>query len=1093
VTRAAAPAARRGLARRLLVPFSAVALLMVAGIAWRVWTRVEATIAGETARRAGALMNAVTYAADSVQQPDELQRLVAAIAGERDVDLLVVAGGTPARVLAASRHGWLGRPLDALPPEIADLDLAGLVGARAPTHGDDGRGHLQFSVPVRFENGALAGPTPSRGTIVLRLDVAPLRSDVVRAGLDVGGMAALALLLVAATGVGGLRRHVLQPLAAMTTALDRCAAGDLTTRIAPAGADEIGGLAGAFNDLLDALAEREERFRQLGHAVRDALWILDIGRETRVVWSSPGAARLFAVDPDKVRDNAAAWYDAVHPDDRARLFGAMRPDSTSTSVEFRVVLPDGRIRWLESRAAWVPPRPGKPPRMAGVTSDVTKRKESEAELEAALAARAQFLATVSHEIRTPMNGVIGMTGLLLETDLDEEQREFADTIRRSAEALLAIINDILDYSKFEAGKLTLEAVDFEPRTAVEEVVELLAEPAHTKGIELLAAVDPGVPSVVAGDVGRLRQVLVNLVGNAVKFTEKGRVTVGVTAAEESGETVVLRFAVSDTGIGVSPEAQAKLFQPFSQADSSTTRRYGGTGLGLAICRQLVGLMGGDIGLESVPGQGSTFRFTVRLQRRAPRQRADARLAGARVLVVAEDAPTRMILLEQLDGFGCAVHAVADADAARTCIAQARWPYRVLVLDPPHRDEDPVPLVRALREVAPVPVVLLVPLGRRVDRAALATLGVAAVVTRPVRQGPFHDAVVSALAAAPATAATATSAVRALDRRLRVLVAEDNPVNQKLALALLKKLGCEADAVGNGREALDALEQVPYDIVLMDCQMPEMDGFAATRAIRAAQAGKRRTPIIAMTANALEGDRERCLAAGMDDYVTKPVQPPVLAAALARWAEEAAAATALGARGSAAPAEAPVGADVAPAGAVVAPAAAPAPPEAGAVPVPGLDVPDAAPAPDEDFALAAPPPPPARAPAPAAAPPAGLAAASEPALDAEILEGLQAVADESDPGMLQDVVREFLDGTREACAQLHDALAAGDATRVAAVAHRLSGGAATLGAAPLAAIGRRLEALGRDGRLDGADALLRALEAEATRVRAALLDWVPASA
>jgi PAS domain S-box-containing protein len=540
--------------------------------------------------------------------------------------------------------------------------------------------------------------------------------------------------------------------------------------------------------------------------------------------------------------------------------------------------------------------------ISSIGQDITEQKTKDAALEEAredaLEAsrlKSEFLATMSHEIRTPMNGVIGLTSLLLETELDESQRQYAEGVAAAGEALLTVINDILDLSKLEAGKVDLELIDFDPRSLVEEVASLVAQPAHSKQLEVVAYCTPEMPQLLVGDPGRIRQILLNLASNAVKFTAAGEVAITARSIVDENAGTMIRFQVTDTGIGISAEAQHRLFESFIQADASTTRRFGGTGLGLAICRKLTEAMHGDIGVSSEIGAGSTFWFQIPLP--VSTREPDAEtvlsqdlLSNLNVLVVDDNATNRQVLKSQLSAWGMhptmVEHPSSVIPLMRTAAASGS-PYPIAVVDCHMPDLDGLQLARLISAdptLADTQLIMLTST-MQISGSELQEAGVKEWITKPVRSSELYDRLMRLmrpLASTPVPQRTPLASPPERPSRGRILVVEDNAVNQMVAEGVVTKLGYQVDIVANGAEALEAVTATSYTAVLMDCHMPVMDGFTATREIRTREKNGNRIPIIAMTAGAMSEDRDRCLDAGMDDYVSKPVNVAALQETLTRW-------------------------------------------------------------------------------------------------------------------------------------------------------------------------------------------------------------------
>jgi PAS domain S-box-containing protein len=769
--------------------------------------------------------------------------------------------------------------------------------------------------------------------------------------------------------------------------------------------------------------------------------IVTIDPDHQVTSWNPAAEKLFGYGREEaigqdidalVANSEAVHHEAVQLNRQTREAGQVRLTTRRTRK-------DGSLVDVDVRA--VPIRVGH--EMVGLYAiyhDISELQRAREQAETATQAKSAFLATMSHEIRTPMNAVIGMTGLLVDTELTPEQRTYAEVIRSSGEALMAIIDDILDFSKIEAGRLDLERRPFDLRSCVESALELVATSASGKGLNLAYLFDQRLPSAIVGDATRLRQILINLLNNAIKFTDTGEVVLSVNGkALESDEEQVgrwhrLHFAVRDSGIGIPKDRQSSLFESFSQVDASTTRRYGGTGLGLAISKRLCELMGGTIWVESQVGMGSTFNFTIQAEQApglapADQQGPPTQLHGRRVLIVDDNATNRRILVRQAETWGMLARDTASPAQALEWIRRGD-PFDLAILDMQMPEMDGVGLAEEIgryRDPRALPLLLLTSLGSR--EGVRGDVELAASLTKPIKPSQLYDTLMNILGATPAGVEAAAFREGPFERLaervpLRILVAEDNVVNQQFALLVLQKLGYRAEVTGNGLEALQALEREPYDVVLMDVQMPTMDGLEATRRIHQRWPERRRPHIIAATASAMEEEREACLAAGMDDYLSKPIRVDELAAALRRCR----------------------------------PHVAPQPPAPAAGSGEGAQVP-----PEQE----------------PQGHPAIAGVLQTPALERLV----ETIGD--DRSLLTALIDTFLGDAPRLVEAARRGLEHGQTDEVRRAAHTLKSNGATFGASSLSELSRQLEALARSGTLEGADELITRIDAEYERVRIAL--------
>ena len=822
---------------------------------------------------------------------------------------------------------------------------------------------------------------------------------------------------------------------------NRFSQGDHAVRIEPEGAPEVALAAEAFNNmanniesLIASLAKSESKNKLLATIVEqssEAIWTKDLGGNI-TSWNS-GAATMFGYRAEDVLGRSLTLGESTREEEQARIkrllagekfsYDARAKTKSGSPIDIQVAvapLLDDANRCIGSIA---------------VARDVTQHKRSEEALrlareaaEAANHAKSSFLARMSHEIRTPMNGVLGMTELLLETGLTGTQRKYAETVQLSGKTLLGIINDLLDFSKIEAGKLELEKLDMDVRRTMEDIVDLLAERAHAKGLELACSIPPNLPTHVRGDPLRLGQILTNLLGNAIKFTDEGSVVIGVRPLAETASHVTLRFEVRDTGVGISAEAQSRIFEEFAQADGSTTRKHGGSGLGLAISKQLVEMMGGGIHVESELGKGSTFWFTAELEKQTA-VRGDAAaplglLTGARALVVESNAVNRDILLAQMSNWQMSTKVAETPKQAIELLAEAAArsvPYDIAIIDLGLPGADSLELARTVRSRGDIAKVRLVMLTRRhIDVRNARDAGFDACLVKPVRQTVLYECLVNVLSgraldtvATPASAAPVSRAPAGL--RGRILLVEDNLINQQVALGILQIQGYSVTVANNGREALDAHGQGGFDLILMDCHMPEMDGFEATVEIRKReQASGKRLPIIALTANAMAQDREECLNAGMDDHLAKPFSMQTMQDMLDRWM-----------------------------------------PRASAEPVQ------------------------------TAASPISNGAADDDVIDRQVLDQLSALRINGKPELLARTINLYLVESPKLVHKLKQAAAANNALEIARSAHSLKSCSANVGARMLSRYCSDIEASARRADTDEARKLFPKIEAEHGRVQSAL--------
>ncbi|MCB0169391.1 MAG: response regulator [Anaerolineae bacterium] len=788
---------------------------------------------------------------------------------------------------------------------------------------------------------------------------------------------------------------------------------------------------GVVTDITDqkwaeiALRESEKQLYEAQRIARLGSWSWDV-TSNNLVWNDL-LYEIFDVPKGK-QMTFEAYQETLHPDEREQIIetiqNAMETGAGCYSFENRIVHKNGNVRYVSSRGDIIRDKNGLPIKLIGIAQDITERKQYEQELEqakrqaeAATRAKSEFLANMSHEIRTPMNGIIGMTSLLLDTRLSDEQEEFVETIRTSGDTLLNIINDILDFSKIEAGKLDIEEHPFDLQTCIEEALDLVVTRATDKGLDLAYVIEPNLPCTFVGDVTRIRQILVNLLGNAVKFTQKGEVVVTVQGQQLGDNNYKLITAVKDTGIGIPKNRLNRLFKSFSQIDVSTTRRYGGTGLGLVISKHLSEMMGGTVWVESNEGQGSTFFFSITVQASNNQNRPDysnkTQLVSKRLLIVDDNETNRRVLEYQAKSWGMATQSVASGPEALDLFKQ-NHKFDLAILDMQMPDMDGITLSREIRKqqsATSIPLILLTSLSHKeIDQNSGQF---AAYLTKPIKTSQLYRVLVDVVTnRAKTTHRTQFSSKFKTkigqEHPIKILLAEDNAVNQKVALGILRRLGYIADVAGNGLEVLEALKRQSYDVVLMDIQMPEMDGIETTQRIRQEFTGKNQPRIIAMTANALRGDKENYLENGMDDYISKPIRVEELVQALKQsWTS--------GASNKSTPLKSEIVLDVS---TVL---------RNNAADITNLT--------------------------------------QKPAVDINVLKKFQETMGKDGPDMIVELIEIFLEDAPRILVTLEKGWVNRDAEMLRTAAHTLKSGSANLGAMQLSILCKELEEIGRSGNLE----------------------------
>ncbi len=919
---------QRSIAARLMAQIMLIGIIAVsaaaAAINYYENKEVDEDIRARTTTILQSIQDIVDDSKNSAEVTKSLKSL-GSLAGVRSILLTEDRQGGPIVIVATANPEWVGKPLEAVATKDTRDDIHRThQGTLVPKHYHS---DLRFESTLLLNIPASGGVGKTKGVVHLAYDTATLYDDVKKDVTVMTLILSLGIISMALSLYIAVKCNIFGPINNIKSAMEYQAKGHKNAYAQICHPDEIGHVAHVFNDMLDTLARNQERLDIAISGTMDGLW--DWNVETGEVYYSPRFMNLTGHGPFELPHTIETFRNLLHPDDRDHVEAQVTKHFKTRkpySIEYRLHHKDGRYIWCQARgqASWN--EAGRAVRMTGFTMEISERKDAEMQLkeyawqmemknnelasakvqaEEAARLKSEFLANMSHEVRTPMNGIIGMTNLLLESELNPTERRYTETISSSAESLLDIINDILDFSKIEAGKIELEYIPFDLQSLCEEVCDVMSLKSAEKQLEFMLRYSPGTPRYVIGDPGRVRQILYNLINNAIKFTERGHVILSLQCVPTSEDKLSFYVEVEDTGIGIPEDKIEYVFNKFSQADSSTTRKFGGTGLGLSICKELTHMMGGKIGARSTYGTGSTFWFTMVLGADAANAVAfpapqELFLKNLRILAVDDNAAARTIVREYLTPYGVQVDTVSSSKEALEILAK-NSAFDAVIIDSMIPDMNAIELgqhIKSTPATRDIALLMITAIPNRGDKKKIEEVGFAAYLSKPYPHWHLRDAL-AVITEAKQNAVTIPIVTQHNLKETRrgsraqhedvafkdvhILLAEDNTVNQQVAATVLKKHGCHVTCVGDGEAALTQFKTHKFDMVIMDCQMPILDGYEATKTIRLyEQETHTHIPIVALTAHALRGDREKCLAAGMDDYIIKPIRRYEFSQVLLKW-------------------------------------------------------------------------------------------------------------------------------------------------------------------------------------------------------------------